>query len=370
MTRREVILELECGEQYKGELIGCPQISSGELVFSTGMVGYSEAISDPSYFGQILVFSYPLIGNYGIPHPTNDSTCEWNLGHESDSIHAAAVIIGVDSLEAFHWQSQNSLDQWLQQAGVPGIVGLDTRMLVRRIRERHSRLARVIPQQISCPTKDFGITTGQPTPKFFDPSLHELSTRVSTPERQVYGKGKKRVAIYDFGVKRNIIRECVRHGCEVELLPADTIPQNVDASGWLLSNGPGNPQQCRQGLQHTTALLQQDRPLLGICLGHQLLAISAGFETRRMQYGHRSHNQPIEDLRTGRAYITSQNHGYEVYAETPPEGWEVWFRNLNDQSIEGIYHRSKPFRSVQFHPESAGGPRDTHWVLQQFIESL
>lgn len=372
MSRRQVVLELENGEKFFGNLIGSSRVSSGELVFTTGMVGYSEAISDPSYFGQILVFSYPLIGNYGVPSDVVDVAGEsLSLGYESGSIHAAAVVVGVDSMEAFHWRSQRSLDEWLKQAGIPGIVGIDTRMLVQKIRGGGSKLARVVPAEPDEDAKNFGILKkNEAATSFFDPAEHDLTALVSCKEPRSFGSGKKRVAIFDFGVKENIIRECLSLGCEVVVYPWDTPPQSIDASGWLLSNGPGDPGRCLAGMRGVRELLEQERPVLGICLGHQLLAKAAGFKTEKMKFGHRSHNQPVEDLSTGLAYITSQNHGYVVSDSDHPEGWEVWFRNLNDGSIEGLCHQRLPFKSVQFHPESAGGPKDTSWILKQFIDSL
>ena len=369
-SRQKCTLMLSDGHRFSGELIGAPLRSSGQMVFTTGMVGYSEAMTDPSYFGQILVFTYPLIGNYGIPSLPNATDSSMPRGFESGQVHAAAVILTLDSQEAFHWNSCQSLDSWLAQQGVPGIVGLDTRHLVHLIRQTPNLLGQVVPAE---PTgvRPFG---PQLTPLvqegYFDPGAHEIMHMVSTPERRLVGKGRTRIGLVDCGVKWNIVRQLVQHGCEVELLPWDTDLKSVDCNGWLFSNGPGDPTKTGRLRYQLAELLHGERPILGICLGHQILALAAGATTSRMQYGHRSHNQPVYQIGTRRGAITSQNHGYIVDDASLPSDWEAWFRNANDQTIEGIRHKTKPFRSVQFHPEAAGGPRDTGWILDQFVTEV
>lgn len=366
-------LKLSNGLEFSGQLIGAPLESSGELVFTTGMVGYSEALTDPSYFGQILLFTYPLIGNYGIPPLPGNLGIENSSGFESNRVHASAVVVAVDSPEAFHWTSHQTLDAWLKQQGVPGIAGVDPRHLVHLIRENKGLSGRIVPEKsegiraLIATTKESSTSAG-----FFDPALHEVISAVSCKEPQRFGKStrKKRIAVVDCGVKWNILRQLVQQDVEVELVPWNWDFQKIDCSGWLLSNGPGDPKKTGDLKERIAKLIQGDKPILGICLGHQLLALAAGAETTRMSYGHRSHNQPVQLVGTRRGFITSQNHGYVVDEKTLPTDWEPWFINANDQTIEGIRHKSKPIRSVQFHPEAAGGPRDTSWIIEQFVTEV
>ena len=367
--QQEVRLQLANGEHFTGQLIGAPMNASGELVFTTGMVGYSEALTDPSYFGQILVFAYPLIGNYGVPIMPSNFSLESSRGFESNKVHASAVIVASDSQDAYHWTSHQPLNDWLKAQGVPGISGIDTRHLVHLIRDSKNLLAKVLPTNAKEERQ-----LGSITPKadeFFDPGTCQIIQEVSTHERKILGKGRTRIGLIDLGVKWNIIRQLIQFGCEVELLPWDTDPMTVDCSGWVLSNGPGNPNKTGSVIHSVESLFEQERPILGICLGHQILCSAAGFKTSRMSFGHRSHNQPVYMVGSKKAYITSQNHGYVVTEdEKTMREWDIWFRNVNDHSIEGIRHKYKPFKSVQFHPESAGGPRDTAWILQQFVTEV
>ncbi len=357
--QKKCILFLSNGGLFTGKLIGAPISASGELVFTTGMVGYSEAMTDPSYFGQILIFAYPLIGNYGIPQLSVGSNDAIPKGFESEKIHAAAVIMTVDSPEAYHWNSFQSLDAWLKKENVPGVVGLDTRHLIHLIRSEKNLLGFVEP-------REQGDDTSQKA--FFNPSETDILQHVSSKNRRLIGRGKTRIALIDCGVKWNIIRQLLALDCEIELLPWTTDLKTVDCDGWLLSNGPGDPGRTGDLKdQISETLLKDKRPVLGICLGHQLLALAAGGATKKMSYGHRSHNQPVAEVNTRRGYITSQNHGFVVDQETLSEDWEPWFLNANDGTIEGMKHRSKPFCSVQFHPEAAGGPRDTGWIIDQFM---
>lgn len=371
LTRQNCRLVLSQGDEcFQGELIGSPLVASGELVFTTGMVGYTEAMTDPSYFGQILVFTYPLIGNYGIPPLPEKIELPLPTGFESSRAHVAAVIVTIDSPEAFHWTSLQSLNDWLCSQNVPGIVGLDTRHLVHLIRDSQNLLGRIEPENPNG-MRQLGETLTPSSPStFFDPSQHKIMPEVSIKERRLLGSGRVRIGLIDCGVKWNIIRQLLNLGCEIELLPYDTDLDAVDCSGWLISNGPGDPSQTNGLEQRVRTLLTQSKPILGICLGNQILARAAGAQTRRMSYGHRSHNQPVCLVGTRRGFITSQNHGYEVIKDSIPDDWEPWFVNVNDQSIEGIRHTKKPFRSVQFHPESAGGPRDTGWILTEFVEEV
>lgn len=369
MIRPSCTLELSNGHSFKGCLIGSPLESSGELVFTTGMVGYSEALTDPSYFGQILTFTYPLIGNYGIP-PLPKSSIDVPRGFESTKVHTSGVIITVDSPEAFHWNSFQSLDTWLKEQGVPGIVGLDTRHLVHEIRANHGLLGKITPEK-SQGVRMLGKLNPMDGQDFFDPAQNLILPEVSTAERKILGEGHtKKVAVVDCGIKWNIVRQIVEQGCQVELLPWDTDFNTVECDAWLLSNGPGDPANTGDLKERIIPLLEQEKPILGICLGHQMLCLASGARTVRMPYGHRSHNQPVYLEGTRKGFITTQNHGFVVSDGTLPAGFIPWFRNANDQSIEGVRHEKKPFFSVQFHPESAGGPRDTGWIIQKFVEEI
>jgi carbamoyl-phosphate synthase small subunit len=370
VQRQKCTLHLSDGNQFEGDLIGAPLIASGQMVFTTGMVGYSEALTDPSYFGQILTFTYPLIGNYGIPSLPKDLSEAVPRGFESSRVHVASVILTIDSEEAFHWNSTSSLDHWLKEQKVSGVAGLDTRQLVHLIRQTPNLLGRIVPERPEG-HRDYGPELTKVADKgFFDPGAYDILPQVSTKSRRVVGKGKKRIAVVDCGVKWNIIRQLIERDCEVELLPWNTDLKQVDCSGWLLSNGPGDPTRTGNLTKHVSELLSESRPLLGICLGHQVLALAAGARTTRMPYGHRSHNQPVYQVGTRLGCMTSQNHGYVVEEGSLPEEWDAWFRNANDQTIEGIKHKTKPFRSVQFHPEAAGGPRDSGWIIEQFVAEV
>lgn len=363
-------LVLSDGNQFEGRLIGAPVVSSGELVFTTGMVGYSEAITDPSYFGQILTFTYPLIGNYGIPSPAKENIYSLPKGFESVSPWAAAVIMAVDSQEVFHWRSYQAISSWLAENGVPGIVGIDTRHLVHLIRSTPNLLGRIEPElpiDIRYKTSKLNF----PKDGFFDPGQENILPDVSTSEVIHQGEnGRIKVAVIDCGIKWNIVRQLVELGCQVEILPWDAELINVECDAWLVSNGPGDPTKTGDLRKRIEWLLTQDKPLLGICLGHQLISLAAGASTCRMPYGHRSHNQPVFEVGTHKGYITTQNHGYVVEENSIPADWMPWFKNVNDHSIEGVRHRTKPYMSVQFHPEASGGPRDTGWILEQFVAEV
>lgn len=364
-SRKKCTLSLSTGESIIGDLIGAPIKASGELVFTTGMVGYSEALTDPSYYGQILLFTYPLIGNYGVPSLDPSRDLLEQRGFESSKVHASAVIVAEDSARAFHWNSRQTLDEWLKEKKIPGISGVDPRYLVHLIRENKGLSAKIIPDDSV--GERFWKEDG-----FYDPGDSEVISNVSVQSPLLVGKGKKRIAVVDCGVKWNILRQ-IRHfdnQVEIMLVPWNADFSKVDAHGWLLSNGPGDPLKTGTLIERVKTLTTGDRPILGICLGHQILSLALGATTTRMKYGHRSHNQPAHLVGTRRGYVTSQNHGYEVDKESLPEHVAPWFVNANDGTIEGIRHTSKPFRSVQFHPEAAGGPRDTSWIIKDFVAEL
>ncbi|MBN1115127.1 MAG: glutamine-hydrolyzing carbamoyl-phosphate synthase small subunit [Oligoflexia bacterium] len=367
---RKAVLTLSNGSWLEGELIGAPLISSGELVFTTGMVGYNEAITDPSFFGQILTFSYPLIGNYGVPLIGKEGNVNSDDGFESPRIHASAIIITRGSEDAYHWKKETTLDKWLKSQGVPCLVGVDTRELIHKIRDSEKLLAILTPDKPEGQRMLHEKFADHDHREFFDPSLYEVISCVSTRERKIFGKGKKRIALIDCGFKWNIMRNLLRFENEIELVPWDYDFTKIDCDAWVISNGPGDPQNTGDLFRRVAGILKDGKPLLGICMGNQILALSAGASTKRLVHGHRGHNQPVYLFGSKKGYMTSQNHGYVVTKESLPEDWTPWFINANDESIEGIRHVEKPFRGVQFHPEAAGGPCDTQWIFSEFIGSI
>jgi carbamoyl-phosphate synthase small subunit len=352
---------LEDGAVFEGRSFGAALPASGEVVFTTGMVGYPETLTDPSYRGQILAFTYPSIGNYGVPAPAEagppggDRAQAPDRPWESDRIHAAGVLCASYSEEHSHYSARRSLGEWLREQGVPGLTGIDTRALTKRIRVRGALLGR--------------IEIGARRPAgFVDPNRRNLVAEVSTRATRRYGRGVP-IVLFDCGRKNNQIRMLVERGAEVRVVPWDE-PLRArprDFAGVVLSNGPGDPRQAGATIETVRRLLRQRVPVLGICLGHQLLALAAGAATYKMKFGHRSHNQPCVESPGGRCFQTSQNHGYAVDGQSLPRGWREWFVNANDGTNEGLRHRTLPFRSVQFHPEAAPGPGGTEWILDEFL---
>jgi len=352
---------LEDGVVFEGRGFGARRPAAGEVVFTTGMVGYPEALTDPSYRGQILVFTYPSIGNYGIPSASGARAARGSLPPrpwESDRIHAAGVVVASASEGFSHYSAGRSLGEWLAEQGVPGIEGIDTRALTKRIRVEGAMLGRVeIP--------------GRPAPAFDDPNRRNLAAEVSTGAVERYGRGTP-IVLIDCGRKNNQVRMLVERGAEVRVVPWDhplaTAPR--DYAGVLVSNGPGDPRQAAATIATLKDLMHRRVPVLGICLGHQLLSLAAGASTYKMKFGHRAHNQPAVDATTGRCYQTSQNHGFAVDGTTLPDGFREWFVNANDGTNEGIRHARLPFRSAQFHPEAAPGPGGTEWILDEFLAAV
>ena len=353
MERKPATLLLGNGRVMEGWSFGFDGSTEGEVVFSTSMVGYPESLTDPSYEGQILCVSYPLVGNYGIPDMSvgPDGLV---LRAESERIHVQGLVIADYSENYSHWDAVKSLGDWLKEQGVPGISGIDTRALTRMIREEGAMPGRIVVDGI---------------PMSGTPVKHPVA-RVSCREVITYGKGPKRVVLVDCGVKHNILRCLVARGVEVVRVPWDYDFTGMDYDGLFLSNGPGDPAVCHETIDHVRTALSQDRPIFGVCLGSQILSLAAGAKTFKLLYGHRSHNQPVRLVGTNRCFITSQNHGYAVDTDTLPEGWEPFFVNLNDGTNEGIRHRTKPFFATQFHPEASGGPVDTEFLFDEFISKL
>lgn len=347
-------LVFEDGTIFEGHSFGTEISVSGEVVFNTGMVGYPETLTDPSYCGQILVLTYPLIGNYGIPDETIVNGLLKNF--ESNKIHLKGLIISDYSAEYSHWNAVKSLDQWLKEHNVPGIYGVDTRAITKLIREHG-----VMPGKLVVENDD---------PKelrFDDINQQNLVAKVSTKEKIVYGNGRIKILLIDCGVKYNIIRCFLKRGTTVIRIPWDYDLTNEKYDGLFISNGPGDPIKYTTTIKNVEKALEQNKPVFGICLGNQILGLATGAKTYKLKYGHRSQNQPCLEVGTKRCYITAQNHGYAIDDATIPNDWEVWFKNLNDGTNEGIKHNSKPFFSVQFHPEATPGPMDTEFLFDRFI---
>jgi carbamoyl-phosphate synthase small subunit len=347
-------LLLQDGSAFAGRVFGFPKSMAGEVVFNTGMVGYPEALTDPSYRGQILVLTYPLIGNYGVPSRGHGSDPMGSL--ESERVQIAGLIVSEESRHVSHWSAAHSLGQWLYQAGVPALAGIDTRALTKRLRDHGSMLGKLL--------------VGAEDIAFHDPNAANLVAQVSVPAPVVYPAGPTRVVVVDCGCKQSIIRSLLARNISVLRVPWDYDFVEEECDGVLISNGPGDPTQCVPTIAHIRRAMALDIPIFGICLGHQLLALAAGADTYKLKFGHRSQNQPCLEVGTRRCYITSQNHGYAVDDATLPPDWEAWFINANDGTNEGIRHRVSPFMSVQFHPEAAPGPVDTNYLFDTFIGML
>ncbi|MGD2295096.1 MAG: glutamine-hydrolyzing carbamoyl-phosphate synthase small subunit [Candidatus Aminicenantes bacterium] len=347
-------LVLEDGSVFQGFSFGAEQSVSGEVVFNTGMVGYCESLTDASYKGQILVFTYPLIGNYGVPGDGKENDLPKHF--ESDRIHASALIVSDYSLFHNHWNAERNLSDWLKGQGVPALSGIDTRALTKRLREKGTLLGKIVFDE---------------DVDFYDPNKDNLVKQVSIVEPIVYNdKGKRSVVVIDCGVKNNIIRSLLRRDCRVLRVPCDYDFLHSEYDAVLISNGPGDPKRCLETVANVKKCLADTIPTFGICLGNQILALAAGANTFKLKYGHRSQNQPCLEKGTKRCYITSQNHGYAVDTETLPESWKPWFQNVNDGTNEGIRHKSKPFMSIQFHPEHTPGPVDTDFLFDDFLKTL
>ena len=346
-------LILEDGSVFYGSSFGSPQSSPGEVVFNTGMVGYPETLTDPSYQGQILCLTYPLIGNYGIPPESIEHGLKKYF--ESSSIHIQGLLISDYCEKPNHWNANKNLSQWLKESKIPALYGIDTRELTKKLRENGSMLGRIeFDKKIN----------------FSDPNTRNLVAEVSIPKKQIYGKGKTRIIVVDCGVKNNIIRSLLKRNIEVLRVPWDYNFTKERCDGIIVSNGPGDPKQAKITIQHIQQSMEKEIPLFGICLGNQLLALATGADTYKLKYGHRGQNQPCILKNTKRCVITSQNHGYAVNAKTLPRQWEEWFVNANDKTNEGIRHKTKPFFSVQFHPEATPGPVDTDFLFDEFLKII
>ncbi len=354
MDFNPIKLVLEDGSTFTGKSFGHEGSISGEVVFNTAMTGYPESLTDPSYKGQILVLTYPIVGNYGVPR--EDSENDLFKFFESDQLHISALVISDYSHEYSHWNAERSLGDWLKEHKIPGIFDVDTRRITKLLREKGSMLGKIVFDE-----KD---------PDKYDPNRENLVARVSIDERKVYGKGTYRILLIDCGVKYNIIRYLLERDTTVIRVPWNHDITKEEYDGLFISNGPGDPKQCKSTIQSLSAAYESDTPIFGICLGNQLMALAAGADTYKLKYGHRSHNQPVLEVGSDKAYITSQNHGFAIDNDTLANGWEPLFINLNDHTNEGMKHLDKPFFSTQFHPEASGGPTDTAYLFDLFIENI
>jgi carbamoyl-phosphate synthase small subunit len=367
---KKAILLLEDGTSFIGNGFGAVGKISGEVVFSTQMVGYPEALTDPSYKGQILTFTYPLVGNYGVP--SNELNFGIPLYFESDHIQVQGLIIHELCLEPFHWASTRTLDRWLADEGVPGIYGVDTRRLTKKLRT-HGVMLGILQSFDEGEEPDLGalLKDGK---NIADPNQSDLVKEVSVKDPVNYSVGgNKTVVLIDCGVKYSIIRNLLKRGIDVVRVPYDTSAGKImsyNPDGVFLSNGPGDPKKCTKTIDSIRELSEK-KPLMGICLGAQILALAMGGDTYKLKFGHRAQNQPALDLNSKRCYITTQNHGYAVDVESLKKTpLETWFINANDKTIEGIRHKNKPVFAVQWHPEASPGPYDTELLFDKFAKML
>ncbi|MDP2750881.1 MAG: glutamine-hydrolyzing carbamoyl-phosphate synthase small subunit [Nanoarchaeota archaeon] len=370
-------LVLQDGSIHSGKSFGAKSCSSGEVVFNTGMVGYPESMTDPSYFGQILVLTFPLIGNYGVPkNELEDGLLKY---FESSKIQVSGLIVADYSHEYSHWNANSSLSDWMNDNNIPGIYGIDTRALTKKLRSQGTMLGRI--ESESSPEDErrtMGIggiaciaSSNKPKKDFYDPNLSNVLPDVSVSEIKQYGSGKdsrKKIVLIDCGCKDNIVRSLIKRNLSVIRVPWNYDFNKISYDGLFISNGPGNPKMAKETIENIRIALSKEKPIFGICLGNQLLSLAAGADTYKLKFGHRSQNQPCIEIGTKRCYITSQNHGFAVNTQKLPSGWKPWFINANDNTNEGIMHKTKPFFSVQFHPEAAPGPVDTAFLFDKFAD--
>jgi carbamoyl-phosphate synthase small subunit len=340
---------------YEGKIFGANKPIAGEVVFNTGMVGYPETLTDPSYCGQILVLTYPLVGNYGVP--AYDKKNNISKLFESKKIQISGLVVSEQSESFSHWNAEKSLSDWLKEFDIPGIYGIDTRKLTRQLREHGTMLGKIELGQ----NNDLD---------FYNPDEDDLMAKVTVPAVERIGSGRKKILLIDCGCKNSIIRNLMHDDVTIIRVPYNHDFEKEEFDGILISNGPGNPAVYKDLVNKATKLLERKVPMLGICMGHQIIALAAGAKTYKLKYGHRSQNQPVKEVWGTKCYVTSQNHSYAVDTDSLPEGWLPWFENLNDGTCEGLKHRWLPFRTIQFHPEAAPGPVDTAFIFEEFIREI
>ncbi len=348
-------LRLENGAIFQGKSFGYERSVAGEVVFNTAMTGYPESLTDPSYSGQILVLTYPLIGNYGVP--IDQIKNDISMFYESEKIHVRGVIISDYSFEYSHWNAAKSLSDWLKEQKIAGMYGVDTREITRILREQGS-MNGCLQMEAEAPIP------------FDDPNAANQVDVVSCKEIIRYGNGSKKVLLVDCGVKHNILRCLLKRDVTILRVPWNYDFSTLQYDGLFISNGPGNPDFCEETVAHIRAAMNGDKPIFGICMGNQLLGKAGGAKIYKLKYGHRGHNQPVRMLNSNRCFITSQNHGFAVDDKTLGKDWKPLFVNMNDGTNEGIRHKTKPFFSAQFHPEASSGPTDTEFLFDTFVKLM
>ena len=385
---RNVTLILDDGSCFHGQSFGYEKPVAGEVVFNTAMTGYPESLTDPSYAGQLMTLTYPLVGNYGVPPFT---FAQNGLPHcmESKKIHAEAIIVSDYSENYSHWNAVESLGEWLKREQIPGITGIDTRALTKALREHGVMMGRIefneesrtkneeLPSygeinyvdRVSC--KEIIVYAGDKSKTFpVDTPKNELNEQLNS-SFFIPNSSLKKVVLVDCGVKANILRCLIKRGVEVIRVPWNYDFNGLEFDGLFISNGPGDPDTCDAAVQNIRRAMQNEKlPIFGICMGNQLLSKAGGAKIYKLKYGHRSHNQPVRMVGTERCFITSQNHGYAVDNNTLGADWEPLFVNMNDGSNEGIRHKRNPWFSAQFHPEAASGPTDTEFLFDEFVKLL
>ena len=382
---RNVTLILDDGTRFRGQSFGYEKPVAGEVVFNTAMTGYPESLTDPSYAGQLMTLTYPLVGNYGVPPFTFEANGLATF-MESERIHAEAIIVSDYSENYSHWNAVESLADWLKREHVPGITGIDTRELTKVLREHGVMMGRIVfddNEELRMKNEELGCAAAQYDDSSFGGGADILHSsfnygevnyvdRVSCKEVIRYNEGAgKKVVLVDCGVKTNILRCLLRRGVEVIRVPWDYDFNGLEFDGLFISDGPGDPDTCDAAVQNIRrAMANEQLPIFGICMGNQLLSKAGGATIYKLKYGHRSHNQPVRMVGTDRCFITSQNHGYAVDNNTLGADWEPLFINMNDGSNEGIRHKRNPWFSAQFHPEAASGPTDTEFLFDEFVNLL
>ncbi len=372
-------LVLEDGSEFIGRSFGRARSQAGEVVFTTGMTGYPQSLTDPSFRGQILVATYPLIGNYGIPlDPKTQTMAVDSFGiprfFESDRVQAAGFVVAEACDEPSHFTAGLSLSAWLDKQDIPGLAGIDTRLLTERLREHGTMRGKILVEgskDTTFASGDMNHPVSDVSPKkvsVYTPAIAKGETAAGLADTDT--KRRVRIALVDCGAKANILRCLLDRGVELIRVPWNHDLSLLDYDGVFLSNGPGDPKACGKTIASLRRIMNDDKPIFGICLGNQLLALAAGADTYKLPYGHRGQNQPCTLVNSKRCYITSQNHGYAVRGESLPSGWEPWFINANDGTIEGIRSLHSPFSAVQFHPEGCPGPRDSEFLIDAFLDQV
>lgn len=390
MTMKDVTLVLQDGTKFHGKSFGYEAPVAGEVVFNTAMMGYPESLTDPSYAGQLMTLTYPLVGNYGVPEFSLEENGLPSF-MESDKIYASAIIVSDYSEKYSHWNAKESLGSWLKREHVPGITGIDTRELTKVLREHGVMMGKILfdDQPDNIPEADYEGVNFVDKVSCKEVIVYKPNNNgdgITTQTHPVVKADGKRVVLVDCGVKANIIRCLINRGCEVVRVPWNYDYTAMEFDGLFLANGPGDPDMCEDAVNILRRFMQQEvnriaqgekrngrvraTPICGICMGNQLLSKAAGATIYKLKYGHRSHNQPVRMVGTEKCFVTSQNHGYAVDAKTLGEDWEEFFVNMNDGSNEGIRHKTMPWFSSQFHPEACSGPVDTEFMFDKFVEQL